>query len=202
MKREFIKTLILTAILSFGLSVYADTEGDVMVVTKVPYTASLTKKASNESATLNPANGTHTGLSSVFTLQTNGGDDNFEYIISSYIDINEGRVSGYGNDGRLLFAHTTTLPDLTSLANAKSGSGQSKNIFAYPTNVVTTGGRSSIFRQNYKDYGNCYQIFASTVELGDITHNVSGTPSANTYEAGLDEAGTYKSVVMFTIVSK
>ena len=202
MRTKLFKTLILSICLMLTQSVFAEVEEEVIVVTKVPYEARLTKKPSTESATLNPANGTHTGLSSVFTLQTNGGDDNFEYIINSYITIDEGRVSAYGNDGRLLFAHTTTLPDLTALANAKSGIGQSKNIFAYPTSVVASGGRSSTFKQNYKDYGNCYQIFASSVETGDVTHTVSGTPVANTYEAGLDEAGSYQSTIVFTITSK
>lgn len=188
--------------LTFAGVVYAEAEEEVIVVTNVEYTASLTKKPSTESGSIDPANGTHSGLASVFTLQTNGGDDYFEYIINSYITINEGNVSAFGNDGRILFAHTTALPDLTALANAKSGSGQSKNIFAYPTNVVASGGRSSVFKQNYKDYGNCYQIFASTVENGDVTLNVTGTPVGTTYEAGLDEAGTYKSTVVFTITSK
>ena len=121
--------------LAFCGSVYAEVEEEVVVVTNVPYTASITKKTSTETGTVNPANGNHTGLSSVFTLQTNGGDDHFEYIISSYIDLKEGRTTGYGSDRRLLFTHTSTLPDLAALAGAKNGSGQSKNIIAYPTNL-------------------------------------------------------------------
>ncbi len=202
MKNILIKTLMMLICLTFANTVFAEVEEEVIVVTKVPYTARLIKKVSTESGTMDPVNGTHSGLSSVFTLDTNGGDDNFEYIINAYITTNEGNVSALGNDRRLLFAHTTTLPDLTALANAKSGSGQSKNIVAYPSNVVASGGRSSIFRQNYKEYGNCYQIYASTVENGDITFNVSGTPAGTTYEAGLDEAGTYKSTIVFTITSK
>ena len=194
---------ILTPIICLTLcgNVYAEIEEEVIVVTNVPYTATLTKRPSTESATLNPANGTHTGLSSVFTLQTNGGDDYFEYIISSYINTDSGRVSAYGNDGRLLFAHTTTLPTLTAFTNAKSGTGESKNIFAYPTALTLTGGRTYSFLQNYQDYGNCYAIHAGAVETGNVTHTVSGSPVGTTYEAGLDEAGTYKSTIVFTITS-
>ena len=183
-------------------SVYADAEGEVIVVTKVAYTASLTKKASVESGTVNPANGTHTGLSSVFTLQTNGGDNHFDYVITSYVDLSDGRASGYAEDGRLMFAHTTTLPNLTAYVNAKTGSGNSKNIFAYPTNVTVTGGRTANFETNYKDYGRCYVIYDNGAETGDVTLSVLGTPCTNTYEVGLDEAGTYKSTIVFTIASK
>ena len=203
MKNNLIKTLILIICLTFTGSVFAEVEEEVIVVTNVPYTATLTKRPSTESGTINPVNGTHPGLASVFTLQTNGGDDYFEYIISSYIDTSEGRTSGYGDDGRLLFAHTITQPDLTAYENAKSGSGQSKNIFAYPTSLSLTGGRTYDFKLNYKEYGNCYAIYAGSSENpGDITHTVSGTPSTNTYESGLDEAGTYKSTIVFTVASK
>ena len=147
-------------------------------------------------------NGTHTGLSTVFTLQTNGGDDHFDYIITSSIITEEGQVSAYGNDGRLLFAHMTVPPTASAVSNAKSGSGMSKNVFAYPTIASATGGIQTEFKTNYKDYGNCYAIFVQKAKAADITHTVQGTPSANTYEVGIDEAGNYKSTIMFTIVSK
>ena len=82
MKNKLIKTLILLICLTVANCVFAEVEEEVIVVTNVPYTASVTKKASTESVTMNPMNGNHTGLSTVFTLQTNGGDDHFDYIIS------------------------------------------------------------------------------------------------------------------------
>jgi len=186
----------------FGNLVFAEVEEEVVVVTNVPYSASVTKKASTESVTMNAVNGTHTGLSTVFTLQTNGGDDHFDYIITSSIITEEGQVSAYGNDGRLLFAHMTVPPTASAVSNAKSGSGMSKNVFAYPTIASATGGIQTEFKTNYKDYGNCYAIFVQKAKAADITHTVQGTPSANTYEVGIDEAGNYKSTIMFTIVSK
>ena len=202
MDTKIFKILIPIICLMFCQTVFAEAEQEVIVVTNVPYTASVTKKPSVETATLNPANGTHTGLSSVFTLQTNGGDEHFDYVITSYVDTDSGRASAYGPDGRILFAQTTTLPDLTALANAKSGVGQSKNIFAYPTNILATNGRTSAFNTNYKDYGPCYVISVNGNETGDITFNVSGTPCSNTYEAGLDESGDYKAVLVFTVTAK
>ena len=202
MKNNLVKILILIICLTFGQNVFADTEEDVVVVTNVPYTASLTKKSSNNSASVNPATGTHTGLSTVFTLQTNGGDEHFDYIINSYIDIDGDRVSAFGNDGRLLFAHETRLPSSTAVENARTGSDSSKNVFAYPSSVTTTGGMTSSFHTNYKEYGNCFVILANDSESGDVTHTVSGTPCTGTYEVGLDESGSYKSVIQFTITSK
>ncbi len=202
MNKILVKTLILLICLMFGNLVFAEVEEEVVVVTNVPYSASVTKKASTESVTMNAVNGTHTGLSTVFTLQTNGGDDHFDYIITSSIITEEGQVSAYGNDGRLLFAHMTVPPTASAVSNAKSGSGMSKNVFAYPTIASATGGIQTEFKTNYKDYGNCYAIFVQKAKAADITHTVQGTPSANTYEVGIDEAGNYKSTIMFTIVSK
>ena len=202
MNKKFIKTLISLICLMFAQNVYAEVEESVIVVTNVPYEASLTKKSSTNSATVDPATGVHSGLSTVFTLQTNGGDDHFDYIIKSYIDIDGDRVSAYGDDGRLLFAHETVPPTLAAVNNAKSGISPSKNVFAYPTQVNTTGGIRSEFKTNYKEYGNCYAIFIGKARSTDVTHTVQGTPKANTYQSGLDQSGTYKSTIEFTIVSK
>ena len=186
----------------FCQTVFAEAEQEVIVVTNVPYEASLTKKASTENATLNPADGTHTGLSTVFTLQTNGGDEHFDYIITSSIDKFGESISGFGPDGRLLFTHTTELPLNPPINNAKTGSGKSKCVIAYPVSVTATNGRTTSFQTGYGTYGDCYVILDNGAETGDVTFSVSGTPCANTYEAGLDQEGSYKSVIMFTIASK
>ena len=203
MNKSLIKTLILLICLSFGGSVFAEVEEEVIVVTNVPYTATLTKTASTNTAQVNAATGTHTGLSTVFTLQTNGGDDHFDYIISSYIDISGGRVSAYGNGGRLLFANQTTPPTSAAVSNAKSGTLPNKNVVAYPVTVSATGGLTSSFQTDYEDYGDCYVILVGDNELENtVTHSVTGSPCANTYEVGADESGSYQSVVVFTITSK
>lgn len=201
MKNKFVKTLIPIICLIFCQSVFA-VEEEVIVVTNVPYTASVTKKPSTETVTMDPANGTHTGLSSVFTLQTNGGDEHFDYVIGAYLDTSSGRASAYGAEGRILFAHVTNPPDSTAVANAKTGIGRSKNVFAYPVSILTTNGRTSEYNTNYKDYGDCYVIKVKGNETGDITFNVLGTPCSGTYETGLDEAGDYKAVLTFTVTAK
>ena len=202
MKNKIIKTLILLICLAFAGSVYADVEEEVIVVTNVDYTATLTKQSSSAPVTMNPLDGTHSGLSTVFTLQTNGGDDHFDYIITSYINAGGGTVPAYGDDGRLLFAHEINPPSSTAISNALSGSGSSRNVFAYPTQVTATGGVQSQFKTNYKDYGNCHAIFVDDATSTTVTHIVQGTPCTNTYEVGADEAGNYKSTILFTIVSK
>ena len=201
MRSKFVKTLIPIICLMFCQSVFA-VEEEVIVVTNVPYTASLTKKASIDTATMDPANGTHTGLSTVFTLQTNGGDEHFDYIITSSINKFGETISGFGPDGRLLFTHATELPLNTPINNAKTGSGKSKCVIAYPVSVTATNGRTTSYQTGYGSYGDCYVILDNGAETGDVTFTVSGTPCANTYEPGLDEEGNYTSVIMFTIASK
>jgi len=202
MKKLVIKTLIPIICLAFGNAVFADTEEEAIVITNVPYSASITKKSSTDTVTMNPVNGVHSGLSTVFTLRTNGGDEHFDYIIKSHINIDGDIVSAYGDDGRLLFAHVSKPPALEAVNNAKTGTGISKNVFAYPTIVNTSGGIQSQFKTNYKDYGNCYAIFMQNAVATDVTHIVQGSPSSNTYEVGIDEAGDYKSTIEFTVVSK
>ena len=202
MKNKLIKILIpILCLLIFGNNSYAETEGDVIVVTNVPYSASVTQNSSTDSVTMDPFTGVHSGLSTVFTLQSNGGDEHFDYIIKSYIDVGGDRVSAYGDDGRLLFAHTTNPPTLTAVANAKSGTLPSKNVFAYPTQLGWGSGYPE-FKINYKDYGNCYAIFLHDLIQTGVTHIVNGTPSSNTYEMSVDEAGSYRSTIEFTIVAK
>lgn len=203
MKNKLIKLIIpIFCLLIFGNISYADTEGDVIVVTNVPYTASVTKGATTEGVTMDATNGTHTGLSTVFTLQTNGGDDHFDYIIKSYVDVGGERIPAYGDDGRLTFVHTTISPTTTAVNNAKAGILPSKNVFAYPTRINCTGGVKSSFKTNYKDYGNCHVILMDQAVITDVTHTVQGTPSANTYEPGNDEAGNYQTTIEFTVVAK
>ena len=202
MKNNLIKFLIpIFCLLLFSSCSYADTEEDVVVITNVPYTASLARTSTSAPVTVDPMTGVHSGLSTVFTLQSNGGDDHFDYIIKSYIDIDGGRVSAYGDGGRLLFAHTTNPPTAAAVSNAKTGTISNKNVFAYPTDIARGGTRPE-FKVNYKDYGNCYAIFLDGLVSGTVTHQVSGTPCSNTYEMSVDEAGTYKSTIEFTIVAK
>ena len=201
MKKSLIKILIPMICLMAGNSVFADYEEDVLVVTNVPYTAELQITSSSGPVTIDPITGAHSGLSTVFTLQSNGGDEHFDYIIKSYVDVGGDRISAYGDDGRLLFVHTTNPPTTSAVSNAKTGTLPNKNVFAYSTEIARSGVRP-VFKINYKDYGNCYAIFLDGAVSTGIRHNVSGTPSANTYEMSVDEAGTYKSTIEFTIVSK
>ena len=201
MKKTIIKTLIPILCLTFGIPAFAEVEEDVIVVTNVPYTATLTRGPSINNVSMDVLTGTHSGLSSVFTLQSNGGDEYFDYIIKSYINIDGDRVSAYGDDGRLLFAHTTNAPTSTAIENAKTGTLPNKNVFAYPTQIGRGSGYPE-FKIDYKDYGNCWAIFLHDLISTDVTHIVNGTPCANTYEMSVDEAGTYSATIEFTIVAK
>ena len=201
MKNKLIKILIpILSLLVFSNCAFADYEADVLVVTNVAYTATVQIVSSSGPVTIDPETGVHTGLSTVFTLQSNGGDEHFDYIIRSYIEAGGAQVPAYGDDGRLLFAHTTNPPTSAAIANAKTGTAPNKNVFAYPTNIAMGGFRSQ-FIPNYKTYGNCHVITLDGAVSTGITHQVSGTPCANTYEMSVDEAGTYRSTIEFTIVA-
>lgn len=196
-----IKHIIPILILFMGMAAFCDTEANVVVVTSVPYSAKVEKASSIENITVNPENGVHSGLSSVFNLETNGTDNNFDFVITSSIDIQDDTVSAYGNDGRILLTNTSNLPTLTDVDNAKKGIKENNNVIAYNTNVSTTEGFSSEFKSNYSNYGNCWVIKVNGTKTGTVTHQVLGSPIADTYSYK-DHAGSYKAVLNFTIIGK
>ena len=197
---------ILALLLTFFTSmtvVNADVEQTITVYTNVPTYATITKSNSSvEHNTLNATTGVHSGLSSVFNIETNGSDENYDLIMTSYIELDNDTVSAYGDDGRILFVHTTHPPTLQAVNNAKAGEVSNKNVIAYPTSISATNGITSEFKVDDPTYGNCYTIKLNNATSGNVTHNVLGTPSSNTYRVDEDMQGDYKAFLRFTLIGK
>lgn len=198
------KTLILLVITTFVVqTTYADTQAEQSLETAVQPAVAITKSESSiENTTVSPANGVHTGLSPIFNLQTNGNDDDYDFIITSKIETTGGAESAYTNSGAILFGHTLSLPTATDIANAKIGGNNNKNVMAYPVNMNVTYPFTAQYQRNYGVYGDCYVIKVNNGSEGTITHAVGTTPVAGSYGIGQDSAGSYKSTVTFTAFSK
>ena len=182
---------------------YADTQAEQSLETAVQPAVAITKSENSiESTTVNPANGVHTGLSPIFNLQTNGTDDDYDFIMTSRIETTSGVVSAYTNSGAILFANILTMPSVTDVANAKIGGNINKNVIAYPVNLSLTYPFTSQYQTNYGIYGDCYVIKVNSGTEGTITHTVGSTPVVDSYNISQDPAGTYKSTVTFTAFSK
>ena len=200
---NLIKSLILiTTVLIGTVQAYGYAEVEQSVTTDVQPSVAISKISSNESGSINPATGTNTGLSASFQIQTNGTDDDYDFIVtSSILTLENGTVSAYGQNGCLLFGNITNPPTITAIENARLGGNDNRNVIAYPVTMGITSPMSVDF-QNNATYGDCWVVKVNTGAEGTLTQTVGQNPFGNTYSVGQDEAGSYQATVTFTAVSK
>ena len=193
---------LMTAAIAAGSS-YGYSEAEQSIQTTVQPAVAIEKLSSSiENGTVNPQTGVHTGLKSVFSLKTNGNDDDYDFIINSRIITEDGEVSAYGQNGSILFAHTLALPSQSAIEDAKIGGNNNKNVIAYPVSAVVTTPMEVNYQSNFSNYGDCYVVKVNSATDGTVTHTVNPNPVSGTYNITQDQAGTYKSTVYFTAVSK
>lgn len=183
-------------------------EAELLLGTEAPLSVSIEKTASSvEATTIDVATGVNNGsiLQSVFTLQTNGTDDDYDLILSSAIQISGGATSGYANIGGktvLMFANIENLPTESDISNLRSSGTQNYNVIAYPIVMTTSSPMTSEYYADYSTYGECIVIKLNGATTGSVKQLVKATPLVNTYRIGHDTAGTYKAIVTFTAISK
>lgn len=189
---------------SFGtVKSYGYAEAEQSVQTTVQPSVAIAKQSSSiDTGSINPMTGVSTGLNTVFSIQTNGSDDDYDFVVQATIPVDEGTVSAYGNDGSLLFANIISSPTSAAIENAKSGGSNNENVIAYPVTVTTSEPMTSEYQKNYGLYGDCYVIKVNSSSNGTVTHIVGQTPVQGTYSVGQDQAGTYQATVTFTAYSK
>lgn len=191
-----------TAITAAGSS-YGDTEAEQPIQTTVQPAVALNKVSSIENGTVDPETGIiDRALKSVFSIKTNG---NCDFIITSRIATESGDVSAYGQDGKsILFGHTLALPTQSAIENAKIGGNNNKNVIAYPVSGIVTAPEflEVKYQNNYGNYGDGYVFAVISAMDGTVTHSVSPNPISGTYSISQDRAGTYKTTVYITAVSK
>jgi len=203
-KQNISKLLIFLITVTLGtVKAYGYAEAEQSVSTTVQPTVAVEKLSSSiETGSVNPQTGVHTGLSSIFSLQTNGDDDDYDFIITSKILSSGEEVSAYGNDGSILFGHTLATPTADAVSDAKAGGSNNKNVIAYPVTLSVVSPMTAEFEKDYGLYGDCYAVKVNGGTGGNVTHIVGQTPISGTYSVGQDQAGTYQAVVTFTAVSK
>ena len=201
-KQNLLKTLILVMTVLIGtVKAFGYAEVEQAVTLSVQPSVAIEKTISVESGTINAVTGAHSGLSASFSIQTNGTDDDYDFIVGSRINTIDGEVNGYGPNGCLIFANTASLPTTTAVANLKAGNKDNPNVIAYPITMEITDPMSVNFG-THATYGECYLVKVNTGTEGILTQTVGQSPVVNTYALGQDESGTYKSTVFFTAVSK
>ena len=102
-----------------AVKAYGYAEAEQSVLTDVQPAVAIEKQTSSiENASANGETGAHTGLQSVFSIQTNGTDSDYDFIITSKILTDGGEVSAYGNNGSLLFGNTLAAPTQAAIDDA------------------------------------------------------------------------------------
>ena len=199
-----ISLILLTTVLYSTEKAFGYAEVEQAVNLSVQPAVAIQKTISIENGTINPRTGVHTGLNASFSVQTNGTDDDYDFIIGSKIQSAEGNeVSAYTNKGELLFGNTTSLPNISAINDAKQGGKNNSNVIAYPIEITTTGNLEASYQSGKAtEYGTgCYVVLMKSDYEGTVSQTVSPTPVTNSYSFA-DEAGSYKSVVYFTAISK
>jgi len=203
--KNLLKNILLISMITAigGVQAYADTEVEQVLQTSVQPVVSIDKTSSVEEGTVFPQTGIHTGLNAVFTLQSNDGTDrDYDFIVTSSILTADGAVSAFSKDGSLLFGSVTNPPSTTAVNNAKLHGSNNPNVVVYPITSTTTAPITSIYQENYKNYGNCYIILLHGGTEGTLTQTIGTNPVSGTYSPIEDEAGTYRATVIFSAFSK
>lgn len=192
-------TVLLGTEKAFG---YAEVEQTVKL--SVQPAVSIEKKVSVESGTINARTGAHSGLNASFLLQTNGSDEEYDFIVGSKIMVSDGaEVSAYTDNGALIFGNVTVLPTLSAVNDIKQAGKNNKNVIAYPIDMTITNSMEVDYQANKvtEEGLGCYTVLVKDSAEGTVTQTVGTTPVPDTFSLA-DEAGVYKSTVYFTAISK
>ena len=204
-KHSLLISLILVITVLFGTAKafgYAEVEQTVKL--SVQPAVSIQKTISTENGTINARTGAHSGLNASFLVQTNGTDDDYDFIIGSKILTSDSaEVSAYTNNGDLIFGNISSLPTISAVNDIKQGGKNNMNVIAYPVNMTITNSMDISYQANKTtDEGlGCYVVLVNDKSEGSVTQTVGTTPVADSFSLA-DEAGVYKATVYFTAVNK
>lgn len=203
MKKHSLLTILIlvTSVLASTVKAFAYTEVGQTVQLAVQPAVSVTKKTSNQSGTINAANGSHGGMSASFLLKTNGTDEDYDFIVGSNIAVEDGTFSGLSKNGNLLFVNLNAMPSSAAIKDAIDEGSQNPNVIVYPFNVEVASPMTVDFG-THSTHGKCYMIKVNNEDEGTITESVKGTAVPGTYVLGVDQAGPYQAVVYITVVNK
>ena len=203
MKKHSLLTILIlvTSVLASTVKAFAYTEVGQTVQLSVQPAVSVKKVSANESGTINAQDGSHGGMNASFLLQTNGTDDDYDFIVGSNLKVGDSTYSGFSKNGNLLFANIDANPSSESINNAIDEGSQNPNVIVYPFKVEVTS-PMSVEYGSHATHGACYSIKVNNQSEGTINQTVSGSAVAGTYTLGTDQAGAYQATVYITAVSK
>ena len=205
-KQNLLTVLILVMTIPFGMGkAFADAEAEQTGTLSVPPTISIIKESTSEAGSINPRTGINTGnLTAVFALNTNVYDDTYNFLICSKIEsAGDSVISGYTNNGELIFTNVSNPPTIEAIEDVKQGGNNNPNVIAYGVDYTIPETMSISYDPSKKtnEGTGCYVLLVNNTSEGRIIQNVKSNPVDNSYSLA-DQAGTYKATVYFTAVAK
>ena len=203
MKKQslLIVLIIVTSVLSSTAKAFAYTEVGQTILLSAQPAVSVKKVSAKESCTIKAQDGTHEGLNASFLLQTNGTDEDYDFIVGSNLAVGESLYSGFTKNGNLIFVNMNTTPTSDAIYDAIQEGNQNPNVIVYPFSVSATAPMTTSWG-THSTHGDCYLIKVNEQSEGTITKSVGGTPIPGTYRLGNDLAGPYQAIVYITVVQK
>lgn len=192
------------SVLVSTVEAFGYTEVEQAVVLSVQPAVALERTSSaSESGSIDPLTGQNSGISASFSIEVNGTDENYDFIVGSTITTLEGSASAFTKDGSLIFANTSSLPSSTAVEDARNHGSDNRNVIVYPVGSMTITSPMTIqFEPGNATYGNCYKVKVNNASEGTLNQTIGTSAVPGTYNMAQDEAGSYQVTVFFTAVSK
>ena len=197
------KLLILLVLILFAPYSYGAAMLNGEIITNIPDSALVTAIPNEKNTTIiNAEDGTHNGLQADFTIQTNGDDSIFDFVLSSTVSTSEGDKDAYFvNNGGLyiMLGNKTRIPTTEAYNDISTGKFLSNsNLIAY---AVTNTTAATVNPEYYNGVLSCVIKINGLQDL-NISQNILGYPSLNTYAVKEDNSGTYEVVLTLNAIRK
>ena len=172
------------------------------VLTSIPSSVAIEKKASNTEGSIRPETGAINGtLSSEYELSINDNTENYSFAVYSTMNTTSGEVSAFAQRNQLMFGNLSNPPLAEDVEKARKNEQGNADVIVYPFTLSYSNQEN--IKEEYisvQSYGNLYKItFLNGLLTGTLTQTITGDPIANTYSTE-DTPGTYAATVYITVI--
>ncbi len=205
LKRNILTSLILiTAVLSGTVKAFGDAQVQQRLRTSAEPAVAIEKLGENNIGTIDPATGTHGGLSASFRITTNSDDSGYDYFLTAMTPTSTPTSAFADINGikSIVFVNVENEPTYQDIERAKKGNSYNRNCIAYPLTMNIESPMVLEYVPSNPFYGNIWQVKLNGGESSNLLQTIGGTPITNTYNIAQDSSGTYQAVVTFTAIAK
>jgi len=206
LKKQILLTfyILVSTVLLSTVEVFAYADLEQTSTMSVQETASLTKTTNNETNSIDPKTGIHPGLNASFQFELNS-TNTYDILLYSKIPVStDTEASAYTNNGNLIFVNSTIAPTAAAIENARIEGDDNPNVIVYPITISVSPSMEYTYdsAKSIDNIVGSYVVTPGEVKTGSITQSVGVNPVGKTFSLGGDQAGSYKSTVYVTAVTK